>query len=334
MTQPCLMAISDLTTKNVVTRDELLVLGLSTDEIRSALDHRELVSLHRGVYSVGERSTAALTGLRIHGVARQSPSMVLSHASAAVLHRIPLWRIDPDVVHLTAERRGPSGRPPGRVVHAAALAADEVMQCSGLAVTSPARTLVDLARSSGFESAVIACDWALHEGLVTPAELLAALESAHHRPGRRSALRALSFADGRAESPGESRLRVLMHRAGLDAPELQIDVRDRIGTLLGRSDLGYPDESALIEFDGKVKYQKLLLPGQSATDVVIAEKRREEEVRAVGASMLRVVWKELERVDWLLDRIASTREQGRTLRRAGVTTGTLVPRPAIRLALP
>jgi hypothetical protein len=222
-------------------------------------------------------------------------------------------------------------RRPGRTVHSAAITDDEVVERHGIKITSVARTVVDLARTYGFESSVIACDYALHERLVTPADLVLALDMACQRPGRRAASRALAFADGRAESPGESRTRVLMLRAGLDAPELQVEVHDGSGTLVGRTDLGYQEDSTLIEFDGKVKYQKLLRPGQTPSEAVIAEKRREDEIRSAGFAVLRIVWSELATPALLVSRIAETRRQGRALQASGATSGSLRAGVALRV---
>ncbi len=159
-------------------------------EIRAALADGSLVRVYRGLYAPGlpdPGSRRPLETLRIIGVARRSPAMVASHSSAAVLHRLPLWRIDPNVVTLTRPPGGGAVRRPGRIVHSAAFADDEVVELTTvrgvLEITSVARTLVDLARTYGFESSVIACDYALHERLVKPAELLTAMDRARHRPG-------------------------------------------------------------------------------------------------------------------------------------------------------
>ena len=179
---------------------------------------------------------------------------------------------------------------------------------------------------------MIACDFALHEHLIRPAELLLALEAARGHPGSRDAYRALMFADGRSESVGESRTRVLFHRFGLTPPELQVEVFDRFGHRVGRTDFGYPEDAALIEFDGFVKYEGLLKPGQSASQVVVAEKRRESEVRDVGSSVLRIVWGELQTPGVVIDGVERVRYEGRQLRKAGITTGSFRPLKSIRIS--
>ena len=313
---------------------QLVDQGFSDAEIRGARAAGTLVRVYRGLYAPGlpdPGSRRPLDVLRILGVAGESPTMAVSHASAAVLHNIPLWKVDPAIVHLTRSARGGSVRSPRRMVHSAQTTAGELTTVRGVLVTSVARTLVDLSRTHTFESAVIACDHALANELVKPAELLTAMDRARHRPGNAKARRAVGFADGRAESPGESRTRVLMHRLGLEPPDLQIEVFDHNETFLGRTDLGYHREAVLIEFDGAIKYGKLLRDGQRPSDVVVKEKLREDRMRAVGASVLRLVWSDLDQPQSVLRRIAEVRRQGRALIAAGATSGRFRPRPARRV---
>jgi hypothetical protein len=92
---------------------------------------------------------------------------VVSHQSAAVLIGLPLWEVPLDRVHIT--RRPPaSSQATGPLrAHVARLRDDEVMTVEGLAVTDPTRTVLDLARSLPFESAVVAVDAALNANLVS-----------------------------------------------------------------------------------------------------------------------------------------------------------------------
>jgi len=58
--------------------------------------------------------------------------------------------------------------------------------------------------------------------------------------------------------------------------------------------MAWPELGVYGEFDGKVKYGRLLKPGQDPGEAVFAEKRREDEVRrATGGTMIRWVWDEL-----------------------------------------
>ena len=101
-------------------------------------------------------------------------------------------------------------------------------------MTSVARTIADLGRKLPFEVALVPADGALFRKVVTPDALAAAVERGAHRPRNGAARRVVAFADGRAESPGETRSRVAIRRAGLPAPVLQhpvggVTVRLRLG---------------------------------------------------------------------------------------------------------
>lgn len=152
----------------------------------------------------------------------------------------------------------------------------------GVPVTTVARTVVDVARSGNEAAAIAVADGALHRGLIESAQIALALDVAKHQPGHARCLRLLRRADGRAESVGETFLRIVLDRPGLPPLDLQIEVRDEGGALVGRADGGYLDCGVLLEFDGKIKYESLLRPGESASDAVVREKQREEALTALG----------------------------------------------------
>jgi hypothetical protein len=160
-------------------------------------------------------------------------------------------------------------------------------------VTCLARTVVDIARTVGFEEAVVVADSALdtHADL-TPAALETALRRATGWPGIPAARRAIGFARRGAKSPGESRSRIAIARAGLPVPRLQFPVQLAAGVAV--TDFGWVDQRAVGEFDGEVKYGRLVPPGQTAGDVVFAEKVREDAVRALDYGVARWVWDELD----------------------------------------
>ncbi|MBN1097609.1 hypothetical protein JKP76_17160 [Blastococcus sp. TML/C7B] len=218
---------------------------------------------------------------------------MVSHQSAAVLHGLPLWGVRLDRVHVT--RRPPASAHVGRHLHChvARLPDDDVVLVGGVAVTSPLRTVLDLARSLPFEPAVVLLDAALHEHVVGPTELEQGVAGLGRAPGTRAATRAVRFADARSDSVGESRSRVVLHRVGLGPSTLQLEVRTPRGALVGRSDFGWEKEGVLGEFDGRVKYGRLLRPGQSPGDAVFEEKRREDALRDEGWGVVRWTWDEL-----------------------------------------
>jgi hypothetical protein len=101
-------------------------------------------------------------------------------------------------------------------------------------------------------------------------------------PGTRQARRAIALLDPRSESPGESVSRVRLHQEGLPAPELQQDRYDEDGRIVARVDFYWEKQRTIGEFDGKIKYGRLLKRGQSIEDVVFAEKVREDALRDLG----------------------------------------------------
>jgi hypothetical protein len=90
---------------------------------------------------------------------------VISHASAAVLHGLPVWASAIDKVHVTCDRSGQGKRRSVVHVHGAPLAATDLTVLDGVVVTSLARTVLDLGRTRSMEQAVSAGDVALRLGL-------------------------------------------------------------------------------------------------------------------------------------------------------------------------
>lgn len=155
----------------------------------------------------------------------------MSHQSAAVLLGLPLWGVPLREVHIT--RASPAASESSRTLrcHVGALDAEDCDEVDGVRVTSPARTVLDLARTVGFTSAVVAADAALRprgpsrEGLTSGPALTRQLDRVRGAPGSRRAERVVSFADGRSESVGESRSRVVL--ADLGQEKLREDaIRD------------------------------------------------------------------------------------------------------------
>ncbi|MFD4180326.1 hypothetical protein [Rhodococcus sp. NPDC058514] len=289
-----------------IRRAEALGDGNTDRELRRARTTGDLVPIRPGSYLRAADFAALDTAgqhraLTIATATASNPDAVVSHVSAAVLHGIDVWAIPLDRVHQTVDRRQGGKRGRRRHLHATPFRDDEVTVRAGVRCTSAARTVVDLARTVPFEQAVVVGDCALHNKLVTPDELAVAVASAHHRSGVNAAARAVAFMDGRSESVGESRSRVLMHRLRLPKPDLQRWMSGSDGTI-GRVDFFW--ECGLVgEFDGLGKYKKDRAPDQDADDAVIAEKAREDLLRAEGFMVVRWVWRELSTPDVVARRI-------------------------------
>jgi hypothetical protein len=109
-------------------------------------------------------------------------------------------------------------------------------------------------------------------------------------PGRGAAGRALEFASPLSGSPGESISRAGMFLLGFLLPELQTPHWDHDG-LIGFTDFFWRDRGTVGEFDGHGKYLRdEFTGGRSAADIVLAEKVREDRLRALGLGVFRWDW--------------------------------------------
>jgi len=263
----------------------------------------EVIRLRPGAYVEREHwqvlDSRAQHIVRVAAVAPVLGARLVSHRSAAALLDWPVLGAWPDRVHVSepgrvrmeSRQRGLVLHPlaPGRVSDAVPI--EVVGEC--VRHTGPVTTAADLARDLPYPDAVVVVDRALREG-ADPASILASAESAGARRAAR-ARRVIEFADPRSGSAGESLARVWMHALGAPAPVLQHEFRSALGDT-AFVDFWFPDQGVIVEFDGEAKYRdQAFLQGRSATDAVIAEKYREDWLRALPdvRGFVRLRWKEL-----------------------------------------
>jgi hypothetical protein len=280
----------------LVLRRDAVRNGWSDGELARLVRRGEWSRIRRGAYRDGPRPEGPLARHRLAVAATLAAvhrTAVVSHQSAAVLHGFPLWEVALDRVHVTRRPPGWHDRSPTLCVHVARLRDEEVVQLAGVPVTDPVRTALDLARSQPFEVAVVSLDAALRRGLVTRDGLADRAFDIAGTRGSRAAARAIAFADGRSESVGESRSRVLLQRLGLPSPTLQHEITTTGGRFLGRADFAWEEQRVVGEFDGRVKYGRYRRPGEEPGDAVFREKRREDAIRDEGWTVVRWTWSDL-----------------------------------------
>lgn len=290
---------------DILLRRALLDRGFSSSEIERMRRAGQLDRVRRGAYGPPEPGCSPEERHRrlvLATVAQLRAEATVSHVSAAVLHRLPVWSETLSRVHLTRPRRGGGKLRTLVELHASELAPGETVLLDGIAVTSLARTVVDLGRTLTLEQAVAAADAALRQG-VPADELVEVLARCPGWPGVGRARRVLALMDGRSESAGESVSRIRLWQDGLPTPELQLVVRGAGGAVVGRADFGWEEQRTLGEFDGRVKYGRLLRPGQSVEDVVHQEKLREDALRDLGWQVVRWTWADLHREGVVADRL-------------------------------
>jgi hypothetical protein len=180
--------------------------------------------------------------------------------------------IDPG---LPAELYRPNGKPvDGIVIHRDELWEDEVRPVGAIPATTPARTAFDLGRREGLVRAAIRVDALAN---VTNLKAVDVEELIERHPGVRGLVqlrRVISLMDGGAESPQETRTRLLLVRSGLPKPETQVVVADHFNRPFARIDMGYREWKVGIEFDGAQHWTD---PAQRTADI-----DRHAELAALG----------------------------------------------------
>ena len=196
-------------------------------------------------------------------------------------------------VHVTRDRPNGGRVGPTLLVHCSPVGG-EVVELDGRLLTTPARMIVDLGRTAPLAAAVVTGDAAIREFGVTSSELAVELERAKNRRGIAAARRVVDLLDGHSESVGESLSRLMLRGFGFSGFKTQGNVYLDGGRFLGRVDFFDEELGVLGEFDGEVKYGRLLKPGQDPGEVVFQEKQREDAMRDPGFQMARWIWRELD----------------------------------------
>ena len=273
----------------------LAELGVNSHVARALVAARELVRVRRGIYVRAGRWKSADESERYRLFIRASAltagrPAVLSHLSAAALHGLPTIGGWPRAVH--ALHQGSSGGSTARFTTSHRGVADpNAVLIGGLAVTSLARTLIDVAAGTSLLVGVTMIDHALRaRGALTKKDLYAELAAVNPRAGAGQAERAISFASPLAENPGESLSRVRIFQLGFEVPERQVC----FSNVKGHDywvDFYWRGVRKIGEFDGKLKYTRgQVLGGRDPGEVVYKEKRREEALRFLVGSFDRRDW--------------------------------------------
>ena len=138
----------------------------------------------------------------------------------------------------------------GMTARQAILEPADVCVVNGICVTSPVRTVFDICRSVELVDAVVLLDAVSRYGLTGPEAVSSYARARGGWRGVRRAMRACELCDPGAESPMETRLRLVLVLAGLPRPVTQFEVLGDDGRLVGRLDLGYPEVRLGVEYDG------------------------------------------------------------------------------------
>jgi hypothetical protein len=224
---------------------------------------------------------------------RLARPVAASHESAAAVLDLPHLLAWPDDVHVTVPRSRRRASRTGIVLHSRPVDASDVVSFGDRVVTSPARTVVDIALARSFRSGVVVADAALSAGIAR-SEIRAALDRHPEARARVQAADVIAFADGASGSAAESLARVVFDELGLPRPVLQ--QRFVVDGAQYFVDFWFPDHGVVVEIDGRAKYtQQRWLRGRDPADVIVAEKRRTEALLTLPVihRIVRAEWRDL-----------------------------------------
>ena len=262
--------------------------------VRSGDWHR----LRHGSYCSGEVWTSSNAAERRllqtrAGYRSARAHVVVSHSSAADLLGVAVWDL-PEVVHLTRTDGRAGRREAGKAPHRGLVTATDVTRRDGLWTMNGTRAALDCTLIADVEHSLVIANGLLHNRETTKALLRQRLATMNQWPSSLHTGLVIALADGRCESVGETRTMHLCWAQHLPRPEPQYDIKDRSGHVAARVDFAWPELGVFLEFDGKEKYLKHRRPGESVTDAVLREKRREERVCEItGWKCIRIIWADL-----------------------------------------
>ncbi|WP_394551371.1 hypothetical protein ACDF64_11420 [Agromyces sp. MMS24-JH15] len=257
--------------------------------LRSAHAAGELVRLRRGVYA--DRS--AFSGLapvarhaeRARAVAAQRRDPVFAGVTAAVLHGLPVVGRVPEEIFVLSGTA--SGRRRNGVVELGRRGTETVDEVDGLRLTTVEESLIEVARRMPHLTALVMADAALlvprfgaRAPRCTPESLARAYLERLPFPSSRPAAAMIERAVTCAETPLETVSRARLDEFGAPPPRLQESVSlPRLGSTVFL-DFAWPELGVWGEADGRGKYAGAGSSGDPR-EVLLAEKRREDEIRAV-----------------------------------------------------
>ena len=202
-------------------------------------------AVYPGVYTPADIELTARERARAAWLWSRRNAVIAGNSAAALLGAKWVDAHDAELIH---DNRHP---PAGIAVHSEILLDGEVLEVDGMRVTTPARTAFDVGRwTSSRLRAVQRLDALTNATDVKVNDVEAIM--AEHR-GMRGLVRlrgVLPLVDGGAESPQETRTRLVLIDAGLPTPQTQIRVCDKYGDFVARIDMGYRDLRVGIEYAG------------------------------------------------------------------------------------
>jgi very-short-patch-repair endonuclease len=261
----------------VLSLDELFACGLSRTEVRGRVRNGRLHLLHRGVYAVGH-ANVSLEGRFLAAVKACGPGAPLSHHSAAALWGFMQW--EERYPEVTVVGTAPRAHPGLRIHRTTTLDRDDATRHRGIPVTSPARTLLDLAATLDHRPLRAATRRAQSLCRVNVRQLAAILARHRQRPGSARLARIIATGPAPTRSELEDVVLDVILRGALVHPDVNVPYY-----VEGRRtvpDFRWPEHRLVVEADGAAWHDNQLAREDDA--------ERQALLEAHGERVLRVTW--------------------------------------------
>lgn len=264
----------------VVSRRQLVQAGVSPDKVDGRVRAKRLHPLYRGVYRVGP--VVAQYAHEMAAVLACDGLAVVSHRSAAALWQLMPQRRGAGPVAVILAHSDHGRRPNIEPHRMRTLPADEVTKLDRIPITTPARTLLDIAGAVNRRELERAVAEAFARGLANQSAINTLLSRHRRRPGTR-VLRALLGPEQPAltRSEAEERFLALIRKARLPSPEVNVPIGDY------QVDFFWRAERFVVEIDGFAFH--------SSAHKFESDRRRDAVLAATGLRVIRVTWRQMQR---------------------------------------
>jgi len=263
--------------RNLITLDQLAALGIGRNAIEHRLASGRWQRLHKGVYLIGP-APPTLSARAWAAVFSCGDGSVLSHRTAAAL-----WRLLPaeEELHIAVAGRNPGVRRGVTVHRVIELPAGEITTRGDLPLTTPARTICDLAATEPLRDVEAALAEARIHRLATDAQIKAVIQRAPTRPGAPIIRTLLEAEDdsGYTRSRAERLLRDLIAKSNLERPLFNEPLLGYVVDAL------WPKQRLIVEVDGYTYHHH-----RAAFE---RDRARDQRLIAAGYRVIRVTWLQL-----------------------------------------
>jgi very-short-patch-repair endonuclease len=262
----------------IATR-QLRAIGVAPASVTWLVGRGHLIPSLRCVFWVGHDAPTEL-GRETEALLSVRDGAALSHWSAAAL--LGLWTPAPKVVEVTVDD-APASRNPGVKVHRSRiLQSHDVWIRQGLPVTSPSRTLLDIAASASDRQLEVAFDRGITERTLRLSHVRHLLDRAGGHRGRARLADLLDREQGAStmtRSDGEERMLALMRQAGLPIPRVNFPFG------VWELDFYWPEARFVVEVDGHTYH--------SSRYRFERDRRKDNELRRADIEVMRIVGREI-----------------------------------------